>query len=124
MILKRMLINSLIATLLFLFAQSAFAGAPEGHPLSIEPELQGKLMGTLEREGYIGSFYAAGIELQRGISAYLWDNRSRLKTVDFHNARDVDALVCLLMKKGYKGYDDYADNEEFMTWCNTLVETP
>ena len=100
-----------------------WAGAPEGHPLSIEQGLRQTLYTTLEREGYIGKFYA-GVELQRAISAYLWDNRVWLTHTDFNNARQVDVLVCMLVKKGYGGFEEYAGNQSFMQWCDDMVKKP
>jgi hypothetical protein len=113
----------LLAAGLCLLAPAVWAGAPEGHPQSLEQDLQQTLYTTLEREGYIGTFYA-GVELQRGISAYLWDNRVWLVNTDFNNARQVDVLVCLLVKKGYGGFQEYAENQSFMNWCGDMVHKP
>jgi len=113
----------LLAAGLCLVASAVRAGAPAGHPLSVEQNLRQTLYNTLEREGYIGSF-PAGVELQRGISAYLWDNRQWLVKTDFSNARQVDVLVCVLVKKGYGGFQDYAANQSFMTWCGDRVRRP
>jgi hypothetical protein len=78
---------------------------------------------ALDKEGYIGQF-RNGQDLQRGVSAYLWDNRSWFQTIDFHNSRKFDAVVCLLQKKGYAGFDVYLKSELVKNWCNSLVQQP
>jgi len=118
-----MIFGGVLLASLGLLVTEIWAGAPEGHPLSIEQKLRQTLTHTLEREGYIGTFYA-GIGLQRGISAYLWDNRSWLVRTDFSNARQVDVLVCLLTKKGYDGFQSYIADQSFEHWCETMVKQP
>jgi hypothetical protein len=105
------------------FSQSAFSGGPVGHPDTLEGSLRYSLQEYLDGEGYMGDFHN-GQDLQRGISAYLWDNRDWLTSSDFHNSRKVDALVCLLDKKGYPGFDAYLDAEVIKNWCDKLVVKP
>lgn len=63
-----------------------------------------------------------GQDLQRGVSAYLWDNRQWLQQVDFHNARQIDVLVCLMIKKGFGGFVNYAENKDFISWCEKMIK--
>lgn len=75
----------------------------------------------LAREGYIGKF-ANGQEMQRGVSAYLWDNRTQLGNSKFHRSKDVDAALCLMLSKGYPGLKTCADNKNFTDWCRQIVK--
>ena len=108
---------------LLLFVSLANAGGPVGHPETLEGDLHYKLQSYFDREGYLGRF-PNGQDLQRGISAYLWDNRLWLKSVDFHRSRKVDAVVCLLHKKGYPGFESYFESRVFENWCSEIVAQP
>jgi|LGVF01.2.fsa_nt_gb hypothetical protein len=119
---KTCLVPALLAALLLLMlTQNAFAGAPEGHPESLDSSLRYILQQRLDGEGYMGDF-RYGQDLARGISAYLWDNRQWLTSTDFHNARQVDVLVCLMIKKGYSEFDEYA--ADIKDWCNQTIKVP
>ena len=121
--LKRLFRWLLAPCLILLFVQAALAGGPGGHTDTLEGGLRYALQDHLAEDGYMGKFYN-GQDLQRGISAYLWDNRSWLKNVDFHNSRNVDAVICLLHKKGYPGFDGYLSSEVVSTWCNQIAQKP
>lgn len=108
--------------MLLLFCTALFMpGSTHANPSAVE--LQSAVRKFLEREGYMGSFNH-GQDLQRGISAYLWDNRNWLTTVDFHNSRKLDAVICLLDKKGYPGFAPHLSNDVSKNWCNKLVVQP
>jgi hypothetical protein len=113
----------LVLCLIILLAQAALAGGPVGHTDTLEGDLRYALQDYLADQGYMGKFYN-GQDLQRGIAAYLWDNRSWLKNVDFHNSRNVDAVICLLHKKSYPGFDGYLNSEVVSNWCNQTVQKP
>ena len=117
---KTCLVPVLLAALLLL-TQNAFAGAPEGHPESLDSNVRYILQQRLDDKGYMGDF-RSGEDLARGISAYLWDNRHWLTSTDFHNARQVDVLICLMKKKGYPEFNEYA--AEIKDWCNQTVKFP
>ncbi len=85
--------------------------------------LRHRLQQALNREGYIGSF-PNGQELQRGVSAYLWDNRNWLQSVDFHSTRQLDVTACLLHKKGYLGFSAQLKGANGGNWCDNLVRPP
>lgn len=108
---------------LLLVVQTAVAAGPVHADKVSAGELTARVRQALDREGYLGSF-RNGQDLQRGLSAYLWDNRNWLQKVDFHNLRSFDVAVCLLQKKGYAGFDDYLKNELVINWCNSLVRQP
>jgi len=96
--------------------QTAFAGQLKG-------DMRSALQQHLDDEGYLCAF-PNGQGLQRGISAYLWDNRSWLKMTDFHNSRKIDVVVCLMYKKGYPGFDAYMANADDNNWCERIVGQP
>ena len=113
------------AVLSFSWSTQAAAGSVSaGDPVTSEQWLRGRVSQVLHREGYLGQ-YPNGQGLQRGLSAYLWDNRSWLKMVDFHNSRKLDAVVCLLDKKGYPGFADYLESAVGKkNWCNLIAAKP
>lgn len=90
---------------------------------AVEKSLRQSIAQVLGRVGYLGR-YANGQELQRGISAYLWDNRNWLKTTDFHSLRQLDAVVCLLHKKGYPGFENHLETPAVRNFCRQLVAKP
>ena len=106
---------------LLLLTQNAFAGAPEGHPESLDSNLRHIVEQRLDDRGYMGDF-RYGNSLARGISAYLWDNRQWLANMDFSDARQADVMVCLMTKQGYSEFDEYAD--AIKDWCNQIITTP
>jgi len=108
-----------LAALLFCLQPVCVVSAAE----SQAGDLRELLQHALSREGFIGS-YQNGQDLQRGISAYLWDNRNWLQRIDFHNARQIDAVVCLLDKKGYPGFAASLKSEVSRSWCDNLVRQP
>lgn len=110
----------LLLSVLLLMASSASAGAPAGDSESLDIGLRTIVEERLDAEGYMGHYYRDA--LRRGISAYLWDNRHRLTSVDFPKARQVDVLVCLMMKKGYSEFDKYAS--EIKEWCSQIIKAP
>lgn len=104
--------------LLFLMAFSvSFAVAG---PSQVDGNIRERVTQVLEREGYLAHF-SNGQDLQRGVSAYLWDHRQSLKSVDFHNAVQVDVLVCLLINKGYPGFNKCIENKAFMGRCQGFL---
>jgi len=106
---------------LLLLTQNAFAGAPEGHPESLDSKLRHILEQRLDDRGYMGDF-RDGNSLARAISAYLWDNRRWLENMGFSKARQADVMVCLMMKQGYSEFDEYG--AEIKEWCNRIIKTP
>lgn len=113
----------LLLLLILVIPFVASAGAPAGHLESLDTEVREAIIQNLVKEGYMAHF-SNGQDVQRGVSAYLWDNRQQLKEVDFHNARQADVLVCLMIKKGYGGFESYAEDQSFMDWCKKMVEQP
>ena len=113
------------AVLGFSWSTQAVAGSvPGGASVTREQGVREPVSQILHREGYLGQ-YPNGQGLQRGLSAYLWDNRSWLKMVDFHNSRKLDAVVCLLDKKGYPGFAGYLEGEVGKkNWCNISAAQP
>ncbi len=115
--------TSLLLLLLLLLPFMASAGAPAGHLESLDTEVREAIIQNLAAEGYMARF-PNGQDVQRGVSAYLWDSRQWLKEVRFNNARQVDVLVCLMIKKGYGGFAYYEENQSFIDWCGKMVEQP
>lgn len=113
-------VSGLLMTLLLLSLLPVSAGAPAGHYKSLDADMRNRLIQNLDSEGYMARF-KNGQDLKRGISAYLWDNRQWLKNVDFHNSKQIDVLVCLMIKKGYGNFADYAGERSFMAWCEGMV---
>jgi hypothetical protein len=110
-------------SILLLFVQSVSFVRPAWPAERLDGELRETLVRTLEREGYVGKF-RNGQDLQRGLSAYLWDNRNWLHVIDFNHSRQVDVVVCLLHKKGYPGFADYLNSEIVKNWCDNIVQQP
>ncbi len=109
--------------LVLLFSQTVFSGGPAGHLGTIEGTLRNVLQENLNGSSYMGS-YPDGRDLERGISAYLWDNRNWLRSTDFPKSRTVDALICLMNRQGYPGFETYMDNESLRNWCDKIVLKP
>ena len=104
----------LVLLLLVSLTFSAAGGQTENR------DVRKRVTQVMEQEGYLGQF-ANGQHLQRAISAYLWDQRLWLQRVDFSRAAEVDVLVCLLIKRGYAGFDDCAENRNFMLRCQDYL---
>lgn len=81
------------------------------------------LTACLKQEGYLGD-YPHGQDLQRGISAYLWDHRHWLVATDFHRSRDTETLICLLSAKGYPQFSDRVKDRSLRSWCEQTVKRP
>lgn len=77
----------------------------------------------LKQEGYLGH-YPHGQDLQRGVSAYLWDHRHWLVDTDFHRSRDSETLICLLHAKGYPQFSERMEEKRFRDWCERTVKMP
>ncbi len=94
------------------------------NPVSAEnsaAEWRATVMKHLDREGYLGDF-RNGQGLQRGISAYLWDNRHALETLEIPRQQEFDALICLLFKKGYPGFETLVKNPDFHRRCEKTTK--
>lgn len=116
---RSVLLVSLLAVFVtFLIGASAVYAADS---VTTDRKLRQEIVKVLDHEGYLGQ-YPNGQDVARGISAYLWDNRQRLITVEFHNARKIDVLVCLMVQKGYPEFIAYANNPGFMSWCNRMLK--
>jgi len=111
----------LLLAVLLLLAQPAFAEAPAGHPESIDRGLRHILVKRLNQEGYMGQS-GNNMDLSRGIADYLRDNRQLLANLDFPRARQVDVLVCLMVKKGYSEFTEYTT--EIKEWCSQIIKAP
>ncbi len=107
-------------TLLLLLTTLANAGGPVGHVETIEGGLRLQLTRLLDAEGYLGKF-RNGQHFSRAASAYLWDNRSALKQVDFHDELKIDVLTCLMQSRGYPGLDKYTDSQSFKQFCTEVL---
>jgi len=110
-----------LLAVLLLLAQPAFAEAPAGHPESIDRGLRHILVKRLNQEGYMGQS-GNNMDLSRGIADYLRDNRQLLANLDFPRARQVDVLVCLMVKKGYSEFTEYTT--EIKEWCSQIIKAP
>jgi hypothetical protein len=95
---------------------TTFAGAPEGHPSSLDPEVKQALQQALGREGYRCQ------QFERNASAYLWDNRHRLATTSFPIDQQINVLVCVLSRKGYSGLEAIASSGSFGSWCEHMLQ--
>ena len=107
----------LLLGILLLFPRALFAASDPGSSIPLRQQIKQ----ILDREGYIGR-YRNGQELQRGISAYLWDYRHWLKSSNFHNSKKLEVLACLMIKRGYPGFETYAESQSFMKTCQQLVK--
>ena len=84
-------------------------------------ELRNTLSRHLDREGYLGRF-PNGQDLDRAVSAYLWDHRHELRSVDFPHQQKYEVLICLLLAKGYAGFSRQAAAEDFNRWCGKMTK--
>ncbi|MCP4672424.1 MAG: hypothetical protein GY857_14095 [Desulfobacula sp.] len=104
--LKKIILFLVVSTVLILISQNTFAGAPAGHLSSLEPHLSNILQKRLQYFNYLQQIDNEH-EFSLAISAFLWDNRSKLAYIKFSKAREVDAVVCLMIRKGYSEFDEY-----------------
>ena len=109
--------------LVLLSSPAVFSAGPAGHLQTIEGKLRRVLEKNLNSSGYLGN-YPGGQGLERGISAYMWDNRNWLKSTEFSKPRTVDALICLMHSQGYPDLESYMNNERFKNWCNEVILDP
>lgn len=107
--------RALGGAVLLLCASTAFAGAPEGHPDSIDPMLVTDLRTALSREGYLYR------DFKILISMYLRDNRDRFIEGTVPDGQQIDAIVCLLVGKGYRDLERFASSDSFRNWCNHYI---
>lgn len=105
--------------LILLLPLSAIA-APIGTRQGSGVDVRERIIQNLTREGYMANF-SNGQGFQRGVSAYLWDNRHWLKNVKFNNAKQVDVVICLMNKKGYGNFSAHAAEQTFMKWCEGML---
>jgi hypothetical protein len=103
---------------MLLLSTLAVAGAPAGHPDSIDSKLRQPLMQGLDRERYLDSEYT----FQRAVSAYLWDNRHLLTITDFPKDRQIDVLVCLLHDKGNLGLKEFVESASMKKLCKDMLK--
>lgn len=110
-----------LLVLILLLQVSQLVLVPVAQSAAFNSEIRTRMQQVLQRDGYIGK-YRNGQDLQRGMSAYLWDHRHELKTVEFHNSRQVDVLLCLLIKKGYAGFEQCLNDRAFMNRCSAVLK--
>ena len=101
----------LIIASMMSFIELATAGAQSGHPQSLDQDIKQPLEQSLHDAGY----YCRDIE--KCISAYLWDNRQMLLTTDIAKQRQVDLVICILTKKGSAHFSRYARPSYYSGWC-------
>jgi hypothetical protein len=117
-VLKR---SILLLVLMLAFSGVAIAGAPAGHLESVDAEIRDSIIQNLASEGYMARF-PNGQDVKRGVSAYLWDHRKALKNVEFHNSRQLDVLICIMIQKGYGNFPDYDTDQTFLSWCGQMLK--
>lgn len=101
---------------ILLISYTTNAGGPEGHIESIERNLEVELKYALSKEGYRHG------KLKHMISAYLWDNRNLLKSIDIPQHREVDLMICVMTIKGIAEFKSYTNNKAYMDWCMEHVK--
>ena len=94
------------------FIGLATASAGAGHPLSLEQDIKRSLENSLHSAGYDCK------DIEKNISAYLWDNRQMLLTTDIAKQRQVDLVICILINKGNAHFSRYSRPSDFSAWCN------
>lgn len=102
---------TLFIALLLLCAKAAIAGAPSGNPESIDVEVKRQIERALYTEGYYN------FEKKQRISAYLWDNKRMLVTTDIPKYREVDLVICIMVRKGHEGFEKFITSKDFSKWC-------
>lgn len=100
----RFMTQSVFFVGMLLMYHSAWAGGPVGHVDTLDSIVKDPVVHALEKEGY---FYPPGLA-ERGsksflIKAFLWDHRKNIpNNNEMSEEREVDTLICLLIKDGYK----------------------
>lgn len=89
---------------MLLMYHSVWAGGPEGHFDTLDSIVKNPVIHALEMEGY---FYPPGSPPGWSksflVKAFLWDHRKNIpNNNEMGDAREVDTLICLLVKDGYK----------------------
>ncbi|ODS30243.1 MAG: hypothetical protein SCARUB_04641 [Candidatus Scalindua rubra] len=102
---------TIIFAAIVLISYTTNAGAPVGHPESIETDLKKEIKKALKKEGYKSKNF------MHNISAYLWDNRNMLKTTNVPKHKEVDLVICIMTRKGNTGFESYTSSEIYMDWC-------
>ena len=113
--------RKLLLAILLLCPVAAFPAQVKGSEELSAGEIRSRLQQNFEREGYLGQF-RNGQQLQRAVSAYLWDNRQKLKIFDFHNAKQIEVVICLMIDKGYGNLEEYSSDRTFVTWCGKMLD--
>ena len=108
--------------IMLLLVPYSYADAPEGALPSIEGSLKSALIEVLDRAGYMASSWTRK-DLERGLSAFLWDNRRMLSGMEIPDERQVDLAVCLMLKRGEHGFDQYAGSTGFTNWCQSVTSS-
>jgi hypothetical protein len=108
----------------------ALAGGAAGDPRTIERDIHVLLQDSLSDEGYFPRERIGfgrrpdpiqNKKFQQSTSAYLWDNRDKLKTVDIPPNRNFDLLICLMINKGQNHFREYIE-DSFMEWCGKITK--
>ncbi len=114
------IIQKTSATIVFaaivLVSYTTNAGAPEGEFESMESDLKWQIQEALYKEGYRDK------NPKHNISAYLWDNRHLLKTMDIPQHREVDLVICVMTRNGITGFERFTNNEAYVHWCEKHVK--
>ncbi len=114
-----MKIYRFIVTVLGIFLLTAAAVPADAESPAVE--LRRTISRHLDREGYLGRF-PNGQDFDRAVSAYLWDHRTELRTIDFPHQQKHEVLICLLLAKGYPGFDRQAASKDFRRWCEKMTK--
>jgi hypothetical protein len=94
----------------------ASAGAPGGHPDSVEGWLQAEVIDAIDHYST-----RRDSEFARVVKVFLWDNRMYINSSGIGESHMVDAVICVLSKKyGYSGFRDYTGNNVFLAWCDDI----
>ncbi len=98
-------------SILILMSNFAHSGAPEGTWESIPHEVQEEVVNVLMQQGLcrdrdcdrLAGWSIGAIDrlfIENGITTYLLDNRNLLTMEPIPKHRQVDVLVCLMMRQG------------------------
>ena len=107
-----------VCTAMLFYVGAVIAGAPSGHPRSVDREVGWRLEKAFSMEGYYYREFRDSKTTGRCISAYLWDNRRMLVTTDIPKHREVDLVICIMKRKGVDNFDRYFRSEIFSEWCD------
>lgn len=98
--------------------REAIAGAPEGLVASVDYETKKDLAEEFRGEKYYCQEFKDWC-LSENVAHYYADNQNLLKSyVPEH--RMVDAVVCIMMRKGNPRFTKYKANRFFMNWCREV----